>query len=526
MRIITELDFQYNKHKPWLTAENGYFSGSVFIGNCLMSEEQIKNAMESIKTVNQAIDFVKSLNGHFAAVIYIDGAVFISVDRERTIPLFYEVKNDTVTIYNHVSLDMIKKHGINENALNDLDCCLFVTGRENIAKNIFSVSAGEAVVISDTGINRQYYHEFDYDKVEYPDKEELFSLIDKKFVDVTKRLITYLNGRCAVVPLSGGHDSRLIVYYLKRLGYDNIITYTYGPKGNFEATTSEKVAKFLGLDWHFVAYEPKELQKLFKRDFENLVDFYSNGDSSVCIQDWYAVDCLQREKIIPEDAVFVPGHSFDAITGSFILPKYANNDSVTKQQLMNDIIWKHFSEGSQKYSTQKRKHIEAIINDKLLKDEPECFTNDRAFNLYQNYNVRERQAKYVCSSVKLYEYYGYDWFLPLWDNELIDFWETISLKLKYNRKLFFEFTQHQYADLMAAAPVENEKSKNIKKVNMNPIVRVVRKIHQLINYVDYHYCLAYFNHFDVVSMYLRKRVLNIGYFVNQKIKKIVRIKND
>ena len=98
MRIITELDFQYNKHKPWLTVENGYFSGSVFIGNCLMSEEKIKNAMESIKTVNQAIDFVKSLNGHFAAVIYIDGAVFISVDRERTIPLFYDVKNDTVPL--------------------------------------------------------------------------------------------------------------------------------------------------------------------------------------------------------------------------------------------------------------------------------------------------------------------------------------------------------------------------------------------------------------------------------------------
>lgn len=526
MRIITELDFQYNKHKPWLTAENGYFSGSVFIGNCLMSEEKIKNAMESIKTVNQAIDFVKSLNGHFAAVIYIDGAVFISVDRERTIPLFYEVKNDTVTIYNHVSLDMIKKHGINETALNDLDCCLFVTGRENIAKNIFSVSAGEAVVISDTGINRQYYHEFDYDKIEYPDKEELFSLIDKKFVDVIKRLITYLNGRCAVVPLSGGHDSRLIVYYLKRLGYDNIITYTYGPKGNFEATTSEKVAKFLGLDWHFVAYEPKELQKLFKRDFENLVDFYSNGDSSVCIQDWYAVDCLQREKIIPEDAVFVPGHCFDMLAGALILSKYADNDTVTKQDLIKDLLWKHYSEGKRKLTPDIQNRFVHKINNELLCNEPEILTSDRAVNLYHNHCAHERLAKYTCCSQRLYEYYGYDWFFPLWDKELIEFWETIDIKQKYNRKLFFEFTQHQYADLMAAAPVENEKSKNIKKVNMNPIVRVVRKIHQLINYVDYHYCLAYFNHFDVVSMYLRKRVLNIGYFVNQKIKKIVRTKND
>lgn len=526
MHIITDLDFQYNKYKPWLVAKNGYFSGSVFIGDCLLSDEEIKRAVEGVKTVNQATEFVKNLNGHFAAVIYVDDAVFLAVDRESTIPLFYEIKDDTAVIYNHISLDMIKSHGINETALNDLDHCLFAIGRKNIAENVFSVSAGEAVVISDTGIIRQYYHEFDYDKIEYPDKEKLFNLIDKKFIDTVKRLITYLNGRCAVIPLSGGHDSRLIAYYLKQLGYDNIITYTYGPKDNFEATTSEKVAKFLELDWHFVAYEPKKLQELFKQDFKKLTDFYSNGNSSVCIQDWYAVDFLTKEKIIPKDAVFVPGHSFDAIAGSFILPRYAQNDNVTKDELITDIIWKHFSESSPKRRAEKRKHFEAIINEDLLKNKPEVFTNETAFNLYQDYNVRERQAKYVCRAVKLYEYYGYDWFMPLWDTELIEFWETIDIKQKYNRKLFFEFTQYKYGNLMAAAPVENEKSKKPKAVNMNPIARVFRKINQLINYVDYHYCLAYFKHIDVISMYLSKGVLNIGFFVNQKLRKIVREKDD
>lgn len=524
MRIITELDFQYNKHKPWLTVENGYFSGSVFIGDCLLSEDDIKNAVGNIKTVAQAIDFVKKLNGHFAVIINIDGQVFMAADRERTIPLFYEIKDDTVTVYNHISLDTISKHGINEKALSDLDYCLFVTGNENIANGIFSVMAGETVVISENGVRRQYYHEFNYDKIEYPDKNELFRLIDEKFVNVTKRLITYLDGRCAVVPLSGGHDSRLIVYYLKRLGYDNIITYTYGPKGNFEATTSKKVADFLKLDWHFIEYQPKKLQNLFDNGFEELVDYYSNGVSSVCIQDWYAVDCMKKEKILPENAVFVPGHSFDAIAGSFILPKYAQNDTVTKQQLIDDIIWKQCSESPYKLNPQKKKYFADKINDSLTKDEPDILSCDRAFNLYQNYNVRERQAKYTCFSPKLYEYYGYDWFLPLWDNELIDFWETISLKLKYNRKLFFEFTENQYGDLMNAARVENEKIKNTKKVNMNPVVRVFRKISQLINYVDYHYCLAYFKHFDVISLYIKTRVLNIGFFVNQKIKDIIRRK--
>lgn len=522
LHLISQLDFGYSSTKPWVETEKGFFSGSIFIDNHLLSSQEFSQKLSQIRNCDEAVEFVKKLNGHFAIALEFDGTIFLAVDHERTIPIFYEINETDVLIYNHITIDLIRQHGINRRSLDELDYCLFVSGNDNLALGVKSVMAGEAVVIDNNDVSRKYYHEFNYPKIEYPDKNGLFHLIDEKFIEVTKRLITYLNGRCAVVPLSGGHDSRIIVYYLKYLGYDNILAYTYGPKGNAEALTSQKVAEYLGIDWHFVEYDPKKLQKLFEEKFYDLVNYCSNGVSSVCIQDWYAIEYLHNNRILPKNAVVVPGHAFDAIAGSFILPLFIQNDSVTKEQLINKIFVKHFSEGKRTLPSNIHAYLVDKISNELLCNKPNVLVSNRAFDLYQDFNVRERQAKYICNSVRLYEYYGYDWYLPLWDNELVSFWETIELKNKYNRRLFFEFTKYKYGDLMKAAPVENGKSKDKKDVNMNPIVRLVRKAWQLFNYVDFHYCLAYFTRLDVLWVYFQKKVLNIGYMVNQKIKRVMR----
>lgn len=522
MKLISKIEPEYSIHKRWLIQEDKYFSGSVFLDNKLLSEDDIMVALTDINSIDQAVRFTEKLNGHFAIALQIQDSIFLATDRERTIPIFYEINNDCVYIYNHISLGVIKTHGININAYKELNHCLFVSGNKNMACNVFSVMAGEYVTIENGVINRMYYHELVSGKKSISDKQVLFSLMDELFCEVIKRLIIYLNGRSVVIPLSGGHDSRLLAYYLKKLGYKSIITYTYGPKGNIESATSENVAKFLGLKWHNIVYDPKTLQAFFKDNFRDIVDYYFNGVSSVCVQDWYAFDYLVKNELIPKDSVIVPGHSFDFLAGNHILPRYVNNPNITKKELIDDILWKHYSEGKRKLSQDSYEYLSKNIADELLKGQPEIMDSDVACDYYHNFNLRERQAKFICNQVKLYEYYGYDWFLPLWDSKLTDFWNSIDIKSRFNRKIFFEFTQYEYKDLMEVAPVLDEKLKIKKKVNMNPIVRVVRKISQLINYVDYHYCLAYFTRGDVLSIYLSSGVLNIGFFVNRKIQDILR----
>lgn len=513
------------KGKPWIKVKNGYFSGSVFLGDEFLTEAAIKEKFDEISTVDDIKKFVTELNGSFAVAVTVENSLIIATDRERTIPLFYEINNDVVNVYNHISMEDIKNHGLNKAAFKELDDSLFVSGNKNLAENVYGVMAGEMLEITNSGeVKKHKYNKYKFDKVTYRDKEEIYEIIDKKFIEVTKRLIRFLNGRCAVIPLSGGYDSRVIAYYLKYLGYDNVLTYTYGPVGNFEAETSKKVADFLGLKWMFVEYKPHELQKLMKNQFEELTDYYSNGVSSVNMPDLYAVYYLHNKGCIPPDSVFVPGHAFDCIAGSFILPRYVENDMVSTKNLVKDIIWKHYSEGKRKLSPKEYAYYSDLIYASFPENLPEIISSEEAFRLYQIYNIRERQAKYICASVKIYEFYGYDWFLPLWDLELVAFWEGIPLKDKYNRKLFFDFTDYKYPELMKAAPVKNPKIKGKKEQTANIIYRLFRKIRQLIYYTDTHYCFAYFHRIDVYMVFLTTRFMNIGRVVNNKMKRIIRRK--
>lgn len=515
----------FGRGKPWVEINNGYYTGSAFIGNEFLTESAIRESFKHLNTIESIKKFVSELNGSFAITIILDGVVVLIVDRERTIPLYYEIQGDVVTVYNHISLDTIKEHGLNQTAFKELDDSLFVAGRKNLAQNIYGVMAGELLEITHSGeILSHSYYILGNKNIAYNSQEELYQVIDEKFIQTTKRLIQYLNGRCAVIPLSGGHDSRLLVYYLKLLGYDNIFTYTYGPKDNFETETSKRVAEFLDVEWRFVEYKPKELRKLLKRGFYELMDYYSNGTSSVCIQDWYAVDFLHTNHCIPEDGVFVPGHSFDCVAGSFILPKYIKQDTIETTDLIKDIIWKHFSEGRRNLPENDYNYFSDMICASFPEDIPETMTADEAFKLYQIYNIRERQAKYICTSVKTYEYYGYDWYLPLWDKELVDLWESLPLKEKYDRKLFFDFTEYKYPALMEYAPVKNQKIKTSNLSKTNVVYRLFRKVKQLINYREFHYCLAYFSRIEVYKVFFSTHFLNIGIVVNYKMKNLIRRK--
>lgn len=517
--------FSFDRGKPWVELNNGYFSGNAFIGNDFLTDSAIREKFEHLNTVEKIKEFVSKLNGSFAITVVLDGAVVLIVDRERTIPLYYEIKDDVVTVYNHISLDTIKSHGLNHAAFKELDDSLFVSGRKNLAQNIHGVMAGELLEFTRGGemISHSYYV-LGSKTIKYKSTEEIYKTIDEQFIQTTRRLIRYLNGRCAVIPLSGGHDSRLLLYYLKLLGYENVFTYTYGPKNNFEAETSHRVAEFLNVEWLFVEYKPKELRSLLNRGFYELMDYYSNGTSSVCIQDWYAVNFLYTNHCIPKDSVFVPGHSFDCVAGSFILPKYVKQNVIRRDELVKDIIWKHYSEGKRNLSKQEYQYYSELICSSLPKDMPEQISSEEAFKLYQYYNIRERQAKYICTSVKTYEYYGYDWYLPLWDTEIVDLWESLPIKEKYNRKLFFDFTEYKYPALMKYAPIKNKKIKASKQLKTNLVYRMYRKIKQLINYREFHYCLAYFSRMEVYKVFFSTHFLNIGVVVNYKMKNLIRRK--
>jgi len=57
---------------------------------------------------------------------------------------------------------------------------------------------------------------------------------------------------------------------------------------------------------------------------------------------------------------------------------------------------------------------------------------------------QERQAKFIVNSVRVYEFWGYEWRIPLWDNQLMDFFSGVPLKLRLEKKLYDPLVDRVY----------------------------------------------------------------------------------
>jgi len=142
--------------------------------------------------------------------------------------------------------------------------------------------------------------------------------------------------------------------------------------------------------------------------------------------------------------VFVPGHSGDFLAGSHIPLWYAGRAKITRDELLQSIFNAHYSlwdwpsdgdDGLRSALVQRIDEVCGPITDG---------TSEDAADRFECWDCQERQAKFIVNSVRVYESFGYEWRLPLFDAELMDFWSRVSLQRRVGRRLYFEFSRrHQ-----------------------------------------------------------------------------------
>jgi hypothetical protein len=71
---------------------------------------------------------------------------------------------------------------------------------------------------------------------------------------------------------------------------------------------------------------------------------------------------------------------------------------------------------------------------------PATMNPTSAARILESWDLRERLGKFIFNSLRVYDYFGYHWRVPLMDNLLMDFWEAVPLHLRVNRRLFLEYT--------------------------------------------------------------------------------------
>jgi asparagine synthase (glutamine-hydrolysing) len=309
--------------------------------------------------------------------------------------------------------------------------------------------------------------------------EESMEELDHVLVGMFNRLIQVADGRTIVVPLSGGFDSRLIVLMLKRLGYNNVIAYTYGCLGIAEAEVSRHVAASLGIRWEFVTYNNQLWYELYNSNHMKLYQTLAAGlSSTIVIQDFPAVHIMTKNNIINGDSIFVPGHSADLLAGSrsISFPKIYSTKLVNDFKVIESVKKRHYS------LTNVREQKSIYINKRVISVlEPIRQFPDNA-SAFESWDLSERQAKFIINSVRIYEFMGYQWWLPFWDEKFMSYWEKIPLEYRVRQLLYKQYVDKLYREVTGEAPPHLINNRSTID-NIENVIKTSLKKNKLTNYI-------------------------------------------
>ncbi|MBW3068835.1 asparagine synthetase B family protein [Actinomyces sp. 594] len=317
----------------------------------------------------------------------------------------------------------------------------FVVGSRTLVSGVHATPAASTVVLHPDGTwTCSLWDSFGYSTNPITSAAEFDEAFDHALDLAVTRLLAHAEGRQLVLPLSGGLDSRLLAVWLKRLGAPRVIAYTYGKPGSREISISRAVAQALGIDWFSVDLDPSRIAQRWHTAAGAHFQGATWGLTSLPhVQDWYALTVIREDHLVDDDAIILPGHAaVRTLHDTGLLHSSPSNAQV-------------FTAIARRYAvlqgSPEAYRALPLLREEIRRAETEApLDRERGVQgLLAWFNLRERQAKYINNSMKAYEFFGYDWALPLLDSEVWDCWLNGSEELTANRDWYARYTGARYA---------------------------------------------------------------------------------
>ena len=472
----------------WFQHVNIRFKGYAYGGDgSLLLPEKCLSLFESLDSFNDFERLLSSLNGIFSVVVQRENEIWLACDVCRMFPLFYSRQAGNMLIADDP--DFFLPHTrvtARKEIFSEFLSCGFVPGDKTLLEEVLQVRAGECVRLSlqDPPEKRYYFRYLAFQQNTVKDVLLWAKKTETVLQETADRLIRSLQGRTAVVALSGGYDSRWIVAALKLAGYPHVVCFTYGRHNSSEARLAKKVAGITGYPWHFVGYT-KELIDHYLDDplFHRYYRYAASYVSMFYMTEYFAVKWLKDNHLIPSGAVFVSGQCGDWLGGSQ-LRKYLTHTFAFLQSLpsvMKDSTFLY----ARLPSAQGKKAVAAFIK--------ECPQGALPYSIFEDWLMKEKLSKFVTNSVCVFNFFGYEHRLPFWDKELITFFRDLPVKYKthevlYNKVLkekFFAPLGLNFPDELEVSPwqVSLQWLKNkLKPLFPYPVIRKTMKKHDDVFY--------------------------------------------
>jgi len=442
------------KHSEWICSSGATVKGAAFAGKNFNSRVKLSEFFNLAKEPDEFIACIKKLNGFFAVICQRGTKLFAMVDRVRSVPLFYGEKDKVLYLSDDAEWVRKKMEDWEQEKIAEIEFLLtgYVTGCDTLYPNVKQLQAGEALIAEQSGedlvLHTRRYYSFVSGLKFSDDQDGLIEEYDRVITRCMERLIEWADGRTIVVPLSGGYDSRLIALMIKRLGYENVISFTYGQPGNLESKISREIADQLGFQWEFVPYSNELWRKWFySPEREAYYRMAHNCASLPHIQDWPAIWDLKIKGKLPDNSIFVPGHNGGFLAGGDIPSSFIKRKSVDNALLVKEIINDHYRLWNPK---QFMDRLESHLQKKIWEAATSDMTNGKStcLSLYEKWYWQERQAKFLLNSVRVYEFWGYKWWVPILDSESLEFWSRVPVKFRLDKKLYKDYISRLYSQVL------------------------------------------------------------------------------
>ncbi|HET54122.1 MAG TPA: hypothetical protein ENN33_02775, partial [Ignavibacteria bacterium] len=178
---------------------------------------------------------IRQYNGIFNIVLSRNNSVKVYNDRWGGFPLYYYQGTNELVISNNWQriLPHLPARKIQKNAALEMHTFGYVMGEKTLVENIYEFLPHTVTEI-DLNENQIKKNINDYWQFHYPfNNHKKAKQLEREFADLWKQQIRVYtdflseNDRAAYIPLSGGLDSRLLLYYVDRAGIKTN-TMTYG----------------------------------------------------------------------------------------------------------------------------------------------------------------------------------------------------------------------------------------------------------------------------------------------------------
>lgn len=454
MTIITTHHQGFAWHRRGGVRAKGYlFDGA----GTFRRGEKLLDYFDAASDADSFCGKLREAKGCFAVIVETDQQLLAAVDPVRGMPLFHAVKNGDAVLGDDVYAIQRELGGMEETdtiAREEFFRVGYTVGPRTMDSRVGQIEAGEFFVwdkATAQGSARLY---FSHAHGNYTDKSEdvLVEELDQITSRWARRLIDSVEGRTIVIPLSGGYDSRYIACALKREGFANVVCYSYGAPASYEWHVARDVASRLGYPIHVVEYNRRNWQATIESPrFWEFCRFATQRCAAPCIQELSAREQLEARKVLPPDAVVVPGYCGDLQGGSYVPVEVRTGQPKTAlAEGVDNYLFRTLFSLRRSETTQEMKHaILRRIGEYTSRFQSEDIQD--FCSVLEDWFTRHKVPKFVINTMRTHEFFGNEWRLPLWDNELIEWWYRIPLRLRVNSEFYHRFLFERFFDPLNVA---------------------------------------------------------------------------